>query len=1006
MSSADALWASLQSSTAEEEARIRERFHAASRRKEGEAAKLDKASKEGDGDEREDSADGESSTTSSTAVVREEKVEEEKVRPELQRLVAKFSDSGVPSRDKKRAIEETLSILSRMRGEALQRVVENLVGKELMKAVCDKTERVRDAALDALLIVTESLIHIEPFLQYLFPVISDRTLLMYEEVEDPTRPGQMIMPEDFDYTEKGENLREKLLRLAHLVTVSSIRSSLPYLREIVDICVSGLHDECAEVVVEAADFAFDLAKAVKKEVIKPFISEIVTVLGKVIRHKIAKVRVHGLHALQVCIHKGAAELIPDFVGWTDPNMLNLMEFYHPKLRRNTFALLIADSSSSVREAFYDLLRSWLTELTERLDYEGKLLPYLISGVMDDIPSLQSFCMEAIETIGYLWEKDQANDEKFLQYKRYGHKTELNMHAEAVSRLLPPPFCGKRPSYGARVTVRGEMRRVIKPIVAELEDWKEENRRRTIRLLKTLLYFGEEHMTEHCLPVAIALGKSLCVDDAEVVKGAKECCHILGRYTDPSVFVPFVLREAELVAGDDPAVAAGRIQAVAEALSTMATRRVAAMKEFIVKGVQVLPLLWSPSRAISASLWQLLSTLIEKAEKSQTSEVEDGDDIASPLDDAVVSFNKEEAVTLAGVALHLCSVMKRDGSELLASIGNLTYSGEEDASSNGDGRREDVKNGLSRLASVCGGELLEGTADAMDTVSLLRTLGPYLAARDIDALRKRTRGWLRKKKVSAEVLAMLMQASATAADGVLQRAVGKVEKEQALTSIARLLSSTLVPFLLSVVRMVEVHAEEEKEKGKRKEDELTLGEVKVVRRAVQAYIRVQSVTSEEEEGRAAAVQLLIQSSNVRLSTSAAEERTQGGDEDTTREEGNDKGGIKAKTKTLHLFSSFFDVVAPADIERRAKDRQEYIDLKVDIIRALHSSLTSAQLQHEYKGEGQSAKGEDEEEMLNLAVKSVSALLGVRKEDGHDEVRKVAADADALAEALMSRAKLER
>lgn len=159
------------------------------------------------------------------------------------------------------------------------------------------------------------------------------------------------------------------------------------------------------------------------------------------------------------------------------------------------------------------------------------------GVMDEIPSLQLFAVEAIEAIGYLWEKYQKDDERFLQFKRwvgpcargtrfapfpsfslfslislssflllhlisvsqtpslqrpfsttvyfycvvpflrstggesselcrryltvgfryfscatcsYGHKTEMNMHAEAVARLLPHPFNGKRPSYGARV----------------------------------------------------------------------------------------------------------------------------------------------------------------------------------------------------------------------------------------------------------------------------------------------------------------------------------------------------------------------------------------------------------------------------------------------------------------------------------------------------------------------------------------------------------------------------
>ena len=84
------------------------------------------------------------------------------------------------------------------------------------------------------------------------------------------------------------------------------------------------------------------------------------------------------------------------VGFRDPNVVPIKDFYEPSTRFNYFAAFVADRSTVVRECFYKTMGDCLTRLPDKYDHEGRLFPYLISGLYDPLDSIKSLVFEVLE----------------------------------------------------------------------------------------------------------------------------------------------------------------------------------------------------------------------------------------------------------------------------------------------------------------------------------------------------------------------------------------------------------------------------------------------------------------------------------------------------------------------------------------------------------------------------------------------------------------------------------
>ena len=108
--------------------------------------------------------------------------------------------------------------------------------------------------------------------------------------------------------------------------------------------------------------------------------------------KKSKVRLAALEALSRLMYCGAYKynvtIFEILTGFRDPNVVPLRDFFEDGSRLNYFAILINDEKSSVRELFIRTLAEWMIYLPDRFDHEGRIAPYLISGLYDKNQEIQ------------------------------------------------------------------------------------------------------------------------------------------------------------------------------------------------------------------------------------------------------------------------------------------------------------------------------------------------------------------------------------------------------------------------------------------------------------------------------------------------------------------------------------------------------------------------------------------------------------------------------------------
>lgn len=102
--------------------------------------------------------------------------------------------------------------------------------------------------------------------------------------------------------------------------------------------------------------------------------------------KKAKVRIAGLKALYQVFYCGLykynANIMEHLIGFRDPNTIAIKDFYEHTTKINYFALMIVDRSTIVRDCFYKTIAEMLMKLPDKKDHEGRLFPYLITGLND------------------------------------------------------------------------------------------------------------------------------------------------------------------------------------------------------------------------------------------------------------------------------------------------------------------------------------------------------------------------------------------------------------------------------------------------------------------------------------------------------------------------------------------------------------------------------------------------------------------------------------------------
>lgn len=263
--------------------------------------------------------------------------------------------------------------------------------KELFKRLSDKMEKCRELTC---LIIKEFFRRCDDLslsIPYLLPILVER--LNADDIEGTDGLEEKMKPaptqraqEMADPIEKSETCRVYLAEITTLMIRSTYWECMrPYVDGFVNVCKALCMDPFGDVIVEGTRAISALCDS-GKEWLVHFCEPMGRAIFTAMVHKHAKVRIAGLRALLPVLSAGAWKtsyaVFEALVGFRDPNMVAIKDFYEPTGKVNYLGMLLADRSIQVRLCFYKTLANLLMHLPDRVDHEGRLFPFLLSGLHD------------------------------------------------------------------------------------------------------------------------------------------------------------------------------------------------------------------------------------------------------------------------------------------------------------------------------------------------------------------------------------------------------------------------------------------------------------------------------------------------------------------------------------------------------------------------------------------------------------------------------------------------
>lgn len=420
------------------------------------------------------------------------------------------------------------------------------IQKPLLKRFSDPVEKWRELSI---LIIKEFYKQWEDLtitFPYIFPVLVEKlaafdldgTDSLPEVMKPPPsqKPKMIISP-----PEQSEEIRLLIAQIVTLMIKSTITDWFrAYLDDLITILRTLAMDPYGEVIREAWE-AFYILWNNDTEILFHY----TVMMGKstflALTHQHAKVRWAGLKALNAIMYWGVwkytVDLFEALIGFRDPNVVPIKDFYEPSIKFNYFARFVVDRSTIVRETFYKTLASWLLRLPDKVDHEGRILPYMISALNDPNDNIQDLAFDLLEEMGMDYE--EREEAKIRETKQYALEPEWTNNREFIGLPLPRPF-KHRPRLGARIVVKSYTNRYLKAVYKELSDWIIENRQRAAHLLLSLIIYTEDYITQYLDHLMFNLYKAVLEKEDKILKLKLETWVVLiGRYWMPKSYIPFV-----------------------------------------------------------------------------------------------------------------------------------------------------------------------------------------------------------------------------------------------------------------------------------------------------------------------------------------------------------------------------------------------------------------------------------------------------------------------------------
>jgi dynein assembly factor 5, axonemal len=102
----------------------------------------------------------------------------------------------------------------------------------------------------------------------------------------------------------------------------------------------------------------------------------------------------------------------------------------------------------------------------------------------------------------------------------------------------------RPTLGCRALVRRSLQ-VLNIILHEMEDWKEDVRLHSTKLLMQVVIHSEDHLATKYFDINAVLCKTCADQEAEVAKTALEVAKLVGHFVAPSTWSKYIFEELKV-----------------------------------------------------------------------------------------------------------------------------------------------------------------------------------------------------------------------------------------------------------------------------------------------------------------------------------------------------------------------------------------------------------------------------------------------------------------------------
>ena len=392
--------------------------------------------------------------------------------------------------------------------ELIQEILVSFNGNLIKFSLFNEIDKIREYSLKILIYLYANCVNLTKFLPFIFSALANKLqcddLEGYGNMPEDIRPTPSQNPQKvISVTENIEEIRILYLKLLETIICheNAVKDDFRlFVQDIVNITRTLCMDPAPNVVVVACNFCKTLAINFGKDLLFYFNSILSRGILYALSHKQAKLRLAALEAMDKLMfcspYKKNVEIMEQLIGFRDPNIVPIKDFYEPSTKFNYLAFLSSDSNQGVLLKYYEVIFDWLLNTEDRVDHESRLIPYVLTGLFNKNELVANFVLEKFIEMGELHEKINAKD--YREQKEYGVDAPWLKYINTDKNFsIPYPFPIKnRPGLGCRKIVLSYIRRYIKNLTREFEGIDNEIKYKVANLLLYSIVYSEEGIVEY------------------------------------------------------------------------------------------------------------------------------------------------------------------------------------------------------------------------------------------------------------------------------------------------------------------------------------------------------------------------------------------------------------------------------------------------------------------------------------------------------------------------------